>query len=162
MTRGGAATSHDETLLRYLSRELARLHTESPELPFDLNGGFVGYLGYELKADCGAAAAHEAELPDAFLLLADRLVVIDHELEQTHVLALSDGGAARRAAADGAGSTRPRPRSTTCRRSTSRAMLDHGEAALEFAPATAAASTTSPTSRPASACSSRARATRSA
>ena len=47
----------------------------SPELPFDLNGGFVGYLGYELKADCGAAAAHEAELPDAFLLLADRLVV---------------------------------------------------------------------------------------
>ena len=86
----GATTVHSEPLLHYLSRELARLHTESPELPFDLNGGFVGYLGYELKADCGAAAAHEAPLPDAFLLLADRLVVVDHLLDQTHVLALAD------------------------------------------------------------------------
>ena len=92
-----AASVHDEPLLAYLSRELARLHTESPELPFDLNGGFVGYLGYELKADCGAAAAHTAELPDAFLLLADRLVVVDHALEQTHVLALSTRPERRRA-----------------------------------------------------------------
>ena len=92
VTRGDASDVHSEPLLHYLSRELARLHTKSPDLPFDLNGGFVGYLGYELKADCGAAAAHEAELPDAFVLLADRLVVVDHALEQTHVLALSGGG----------------------------------------------------------------------
>ncbi|MEA2141656.1 MAG: para-aminobenzoate synthetase [Solirubrobacteraceae bacterium] len=90
---GGPSRVHGETLFDHLSRELARLHTESPELPFDLNGGFVGYLGYELKADCGAAAAHEAELPDAFLLLTDRLVVVDHELGRTHLLALSGGGA---------------------------------------------------------------------
>lgn len=82
---------HEETLFAFLSRELARLHTESPELPFDLNGGFVGYLGYELKADCGAPGARPAELPDAFLLLADRIVAIDHELGRTHLLALSDG-----------------------------------------------------------------------
>ncbi|MEA2220916.1 MAG: para-aminobenzoate synthetase, partial [Solirubrobacteraceae bacterium] len=97
VTRGGRTTEHDETLLAYLSRELARLHTASPELPFDLNGGFVGYLGYELKADCGAADAHRAELPDAFLLLADRLVVVDHELGQAHVLALSQVGGERAA-----------------------------------------------------------------
>jgi para-aminobenzoate synthetase len=96
----GASTVHGETLLHYLSRELARLHTQSPELPFDLNGGFVGYLGYELKADCGAAAAHEAPLPDAFLLLADRLVVVDHLLEQTHVLALADRSTGAQAAAE--------------------------------------------------------------
>ena len=80
----------EETLFAFLSRELARLHTTSPELPFDLNGGFVGYLGYELKGDCGGAVAHRAELPDAFLLLADRIVAIDHELGRAHLLALSD------------------------------------------------------------------------
>jgi para-aminobenzoate synthetase len=94
-----ATAARGETLFAYLSRELARLHTESPDLPFDLNGGFVGYLGYELKADCGALAAHEAELPDAFLLLADRLVVVDHELDRTHVLALADRSPGELAAA---------------------------------------------------------------
>jgi para-aminobenzoate synthetase len=88
----GRERVHDETLFAYLARELTRLHTASPELPFDLNGGFVGYLGYECKADCGAAAAHRAELPDALLLLADRIVAIDHELGETHVLALSSDG----------------------------------------------------------------------
>ena len=89
VTRAGNVEQLDETLFAYLARELARLHTASPKLPFDLNGGFVGYLGYELKADCGAADAHRAELPDAFLLLADRIVAIDHEEGRTYVLALS-------------------------------------------------------------------------
>ena len=131
ITRGAERRVHDQTLFDYLSHELARLHTASPELPFDLNGGFVGYLGYELKADCGASSAHAAELPDAFLLLADRIVVIDHELEQTHLLALSDAspqetGAARRWLATtqdalGALPALDQP-----------PMLDHTQTALEF------------------------------
>ncbi len=132
VTRGGEGDVRDEKLFAYLSRELARLHTESPDLPFDLNGGFVGYLGYELKADCGATAAHEAELPDAFLLLADRVVAIDHELGRTHLLALSESGeeGERTAAADwladaaavlGDLAALPEP-----------PALDHGQAALEF------------------------------
>jgi para-aminobenzoate synthetase len=131
VTRDGTSELREETLLHYLSRELARLHTVSPELPFDLNGGFVGYLGYELKADCGASAAHEAELPDAFLLLADRIVAIDHEHGRTHLLALSDGTAdevagadawlaATAATLDGLSALDEPP------------MLDHGAAALEF------------------------------
>jgi para-aminobenzoate synthetase len=89
VTRGGVTQTYDETLFDHLSRELARLHTTCPELPFDFNGGFAGYLGYELKADCGARDEHLAELPDGFLLLADRVVAIDHELGRTHLLALS-------------------------------------------------------------------------
>jgi para-aminobenzoate synthetase len=99
VTRGAQRVTTQETLFAFLSRELARLHTVGPELPFALNGGFVGYLGYECKADCGAADAHAAELPDACLLLADRLLVIDHELGRTHLLALSDGTADEVAAA---------------------------------------------------------------
>jgi len=93
VTRAGRAEEElDERLLAYLSRELARLHTACPELPFDLNGGFVGYLGYECKADCGAADAHRAELPDAFFVLADRVVAFDHARGRAHVLALSEPG----------------------------------------------------------------------
>jgi para-aminobenzoate synthetase len=102
LTGGGRDRVLHETLFSYLSRELARLHTAGPELPFDFNGGFVGYLGYELKADCGAAApSAPRELPDAFLLLADRIVAIDHELGQAHVLALSDGEPVEARAAEG-------------------------------------------------------------
>lgn len=41
-------------------------------LPFDFWGGYVGYLGYELKAQCGGCAAHQSELPDAALFCIDR------------------------------------------------------------------------------------------
>ncbi|MDP2710765.1 MAG: aminodeoxychorismate synthase component I [Solirubrobacteraceae bacterium] len=131
VTRGGATRVHEETLLDYLSRELARLHTDSPQLPFDLNGGFVGYLGYECKADCGATAVHEAELPDAFLLLADRLVVVDHERDETHLVALSDGTDDERAAAEAwleatAAALDDLPALAEPE------MLDHGETALQF------------------------------
>ncbi len=42
-------------------------------LPFDFWGGYVGYLGYGLKAECGGAACElPSDLPDAALFLADR------------------------------------------------------------------------------------------
>lgn len=54
----------------------------SPEdavaLPFNFWGGLVGYLGYELKAECGGRAAHASPTPDAAFLLADRLLALDH------------------------------------------------------------------------------------
>ena len=131
VTRDGAGEVREETLFSYLSRELARLHTETAGLPFDLNGGFVGYLGYELKADCGARDAHEAELPDAFMLLADRIVAVDHELHRTHLLALCDGTPDERAAAQAwldaaAAALRTLPALGEP------AMLDPGQARLEF------------------------------
>jgi para-aminobenzoate synthetase len=98
VTRAGADEEREEPLLAYLARELARLHTSNPDLPFDLNGGFVGWFGYELKADCGASEAHQAPLPDALLLLADRLVAFDHECGELHLLALSPAGAEQDAA----------------------------------------------------------------
>lgn len=72
-------------IFEYLNGELARRATHTPDLPFDFNCGFVGYFGYELKADCGAAAAHRSRVPDATFLLADRVIAFDH-LEQTACL----------------------------------------------------------------------------
>jgi para-aminobenzoate synthetase len=59
-------------------------------LPFDFTCGFAGYLGYELKAECGARPAHASPLPDAALVLCDRLIAFDHAERHVYLLALAD------------------------------------------------------------------------
>jgi para-aminobenzoate synthetase len=81
---------HGESIFDYLGRELRRLRDLSADLPFDFDCGFAGYFGYELKADCGGAAAHRAETPDAAFILADRLIAFDHQERHTYLLALTD------------------------------------------------------------------------
>lgn len=50
----------------YLDEQLrARAVPPSPDLPFSFNLGYVGYLGYELKAEADGNAQHSADTPDA-------------------------------------------------------------------------------------------------
>src|SRR5439155_5093846 len=77
-----------ESVLDYCGRELERLRADAPELPFDFTCGFAGYLGYELKAECGGKLVHASPLPDAALLLCDRLVAFDHDERRVHLVAL--------------------------------------------------------------------------
>ncbi len=74
----------------YLKAQLRARAISAPELPLDFALGYVGCLGYELKANCGGDAAHPSPLPDAGLLFSDRGVLIDHLLGQTWLLALAD------------------------------------------------------------------------
>jgi para-aminobenzoate synthetase len=97
--RGGETETHDESIFEYLEREMARLRVPADDLPFDFACGFVGYLGYELKGDCGGARAHASPLPDAQLLLADRLLAFDRLERRTYVLALAEPGAPEQAEA---------------------------------------------------------------
>jgi para-aminobenzoate synthetase len=78
------------TIFDYLRTELARREVHAPELPFDHTCGYVGYFGYELKADCGASNAHRSPNPDAQWIFADRTVTVDHELGRTYLLALRE------------------------------------------------------------------------
>ncbi|WP_063020388.1 aminodeoxychorismate synthase component I [Nocardia niwae] len=87
-------------ILDFLAAELRTRRLELPDLPFDFAGGYVGYLGYEVKADCGGNAVHRAPTPDAQWIFADRMVVVDHVGGRTHLLALSDDGETARSAAD--------------------------------------------------------------
>ncbi|MEU4315535.1 aminodeoxychorismate synthase component I [Nocardia sp. NPDC024068] len=98
---GGRSRTVPGTILDYLDTELRTRSVPPVEgLPFDFCGGYVGYLGYEVKADCGGAAVHRAPAPDAQWLFADRLVVVDHLAGRTHLLALTGSGtAAARASA---------------------------------------------------------------
>jgi para-aminobenzoate synthetase len=72
-----------------LGAEMKEVAAEAPiGVDRGMIGGYVGYLGYELKADCGATNVHSSDLPDAALMLANRVVAVDHARERTHVFAL--------------------------------------------------------------------------
>jgi para-aminobenzoate synthetase len=83
----------DESIFDYLDRRSAELRpAELPDLPFEFDCGFVGYLGYELKVECGYASPHQSEHPDAAFLLADRVIAFDHEENCTYLLCLHELG----------------------------------------------------------------------
>ncbi|MHB9863615.1 aminodeoxychorismate synthase component I [Streptomyces sp. YIM S03343] len=85
----------------YLKRQLATRRIDATGLPFDFTGGYVGYFGYELKADCGSPNRPRARTPDACWLFADRLVAVDHEEGFTYAVCLAeDNPQAAREAAD--------------------------------------------------------------
>jgi para-aminobenzoate synthetase len=79
-----------ESVFDYCRRELERLRADAPELPFDFVGGFAGYFGFELKAECGDRIGHPSPLPDAAFLLCDRLIAFDHRERRIHLLALTE------------------------------------------------------------------------
>ena len=82
----------EQPFFDYLADQLRVRQVPTPAgLPFDFNLGYIGYLGYELKADTGGRAAYRAETPDAAMLFADRLVAFDHQEGTVHLLALSAG-----------------------------------------------------------------------
>ncbi|MGC9535377.1 aminodeoxychorismate synthase component I [Streptomyces sp. UG1] len=84
----------------YLKRQLANRHVDATGLPFDFTGGYVGYFGYETKADCGSPNRHRARTPDACWLFADRLIAVDHQEGFTYAVCLAENTpqAAREAA----------------------------------------------------------------
>jgi aminodeoxychorismate synthase, component I, bacterial clade len=92
VTEGGRARTARQGFLDWLDRDLRRWRTRVPELPLEFALGWVGYLGYELKAECGGADAHRSPTPDANLVFADRAIVFDHATGTTYLLALAAGG----------------------------------------------------------------------
>ena len=88
---GHTETFHPEKgFVDWLDREMRRrkLSAEDAQLlPFDFQGGFVGYLGYEMRDECDSLPPKYASpLPDAAFFLADRLVVFDHHTRDVYVV----------------------------------------------------------------------------
>ena len=83
-----------ESVLDYCERELDRLRADAPELPFGFTCGFAGYLGYELKSELGGELVHRSPVPDAALVLCDRMLAFDHEARTVHLVALADAAGA--------------------------------------------------------------------
>jgi para-aminobenzoate synthetase len=91
--RSSGRELRDESVFHHCRRELERLRADAPELPFDFVGGFAGYLGFELKAECGATNTHASPQPDAGLVFCDRVIAFDHRERRVHLLALAEAGA---------------------------------------------------------------------
>jgi para-aminobenzoate synthetase len=93
MHRATGTTVELGSIFDVLDRELAAYALEHTDgLPVGLLGGFVGYLGYECKADCGSTNAHRSDVPDAVLMLANRVIAVDHLEHRTHIAALAVEG----------------------------------------------------------------------
>jgi para-aminobenzoate synthetase len=95
VTRHDAAGTSVEqaSIFAVLDRELtARAIPARTGDPRGLVAGFVGYVGYECKADCGSPNIHRSDVPDAVQMLATRVVAVDHVQELTHLIALCNEG----------------------------------------------------------------------
>jgi para-aminobenzoate synthetase len=88
--RAAGAEVLKESIFDYLSREMRHMRYLSHDLPFDFNCGFVGYFGYELKADCEGNDTHSSSMPDAAFVFASRLIAFDHVEQCTYVLCVSE------------------------------------------------------------------------
>lgn len=103
VTRGDAVRTEQADILDWLQSDLERWNIRGGGLDDDLAGeppfafrlGWVGYLGYGVKAQCcpgeGGPNRHPASeigQPDAALVFLDRAVVIDHERAEVHLLTL--------------------------------------------------------------------------
>jgi para-aminobenzoate synthetase len=100
VTRGNSTAIDHRSIFGYLEGRIGELSLEPPAgLPTAFNLGYVGYFGYELKAETGGSSRHKADTPDAAFILADRMIVHDRIDGGGWLLALScdDGPAGARA-----------------------------------------------------------------
>ncbi len=97
--RQGVVSSFEEDIFSYLDRQLRDRYVVTPDLPFEFNLGYIGYLGYELKRDCDGDFVHPSASPDAAQVFADRVVVFDHVEEEVYLLCLDTAENGERVAA---------------------------------------------------------------
>ncbi|QCE07952.1 para-aminobenzoate synthetase [Vigna unguiculata] len=83
-----------EGFLDFLNKELLSYRYDENEyegLPFDFHGGYVGYIGYDLKVECGVKSnRHKSKTPDACFFFADNLVVVDHKNDDVYILGIHE------------------------------------------------------------------------
>jgi len=83
----------DTSIFEYLAANHARYDVVMPQaysagLPFGFCGGYIGWIGYECKVDCGFPGARTVSTDDAMLLFADRVIVMDHDCEDVSLVTL--------------------------------------------------------------------------
>lgn len=92
ITEGAITFYQTRSIFEFLEEELARRRCSADHLPFDFTCGFAGYLGYELKSECGADRVHASSLPDACVIFADRIIAFDHQEREMYLVALVQCG----------------------------------------------------------------------
>ena len=83
----GSNTHHSTTLFDFLQGELDTNHGDA-SLPFDFVGGWVGCVGYEVKADLGEPVKHHATTPDGLFIFVDEFLAFDHASREIYVVCI--------------------------------------------------------------------------
>ena len=90
ITKNSHQEYHKGDIFDFLQQQLDQYTYEADNLPFDFNGGFVGYWGYELKSLCGSSNKHLSPFPDAQFIFADKMLVFDHQKEIIYLVYIGD------------------------------------------------------------------------
>lgn len=85
-----------QSLFDFLKTARTRERVVDTALPFPFRGGFIGYLGYELKGECDGQYVHASELPDAYFLHVHRFLAFDHHTGTCFAVAVGDTGGEER------------------------------------------------------------------
>jgi para-aminobenzoate synthetase len=86
LTQNNQQQSHPGDIFNFLQQHLDQYVYETDNLPFDFNGGFVGYWGYELKSLCGSSNQHNSPMPDAQFIFVEKMLVFDHQEENIYLV----------------------------------------------------------------------------
>ncbi|MBL1210827.1 aminodeoxychorismate synthase [Geminocystis sp. GBBB08] len=73
-------------IFQFLQDILDNYAYDNQDLPFNFNGGFIGYFGYELKALLGNKNKHQSSLPTAQFIFGDRLIIFDHIYQEIYLV----------------------------------------------------------------------------
>lgn len=88
---GHTRREFEMSIFDYLESNLQSLYSPPhPDLPMEMNGGYVGYFGYELKADVDGVKRnlHTSKVPDSWFIFTDRFILFDHESDDSFMVAL--------------------------------------------------------------------------
>jgi para-aminobenzoate synthetase len=92
--RDGNKTNHPGgSLFDYLDEQLrTRACTNPPDVPFGFVGGYVGWIGYEARAEVGTRSRHTSPTADAAMIFADRVLAFDHRTGSVYAGAVAPPG----------------------------------------------------------------------
>ncbi|XP_058182816.1 aminodeoxychorismate synthase, chloroplastic isoform X4 [Rhododendron vialii] len=89
-----SCTYLEDGFFEFLNKELQSFSYEEKDfdgLPFDFYGGYIGYIGYNLKVECGVASnSHKSRTPDACFFFSDKFLVIDHQNDDVYIMSLTE------------------------------------------------------------------------
>ena len=89
LQQGLEVTTRSGSVFDLIAKQLQDYRIDGRALPEPFSLGYVGFLGYELKANCEGKSRHHSPHPDAGLIFADRALVVDHASETVHLLCLT-------------------------------------------------------------------------
>lgn len=87
---GANTRLENRSVFSFLQNDVCKECVSDNRPPCPFAGGYVGWLGYEMRNECGFPTRAASSVPDAVLLKADHFIAIDHINRRTYVVVASE------------------------------------------------------------------------